>query len=181
MSDRDDRSEDPTPDDETEYLDEPFEPDPIPESGPGSLAPLWARAIARIIDMFLVFSMGALVTQVFGLVEVTDDDVVSSNPTLVILSLMVVWGVYEVAGTVTGGRMLGKMALGLRIRQADVDVPPRASKALSRWLLPAITLLLPVGEITLVLLVFVYLTAITHPSRQGFHDRVAKTVVVRSR
>ena len=167
--------------DDTEYIYEPSEPDPVPESGPGSLAPLWARALARIIDMFLVLTMGALISQVFGLVETTDDGPVSGNPALVMLSLLAVWGLYEVTGTVTGGRMLGKMALGLRIRQVEVDAPPRALKALSRWLLPAIMLLVPVGEVILVLLVFVYLTAITHPTRQGFHDRVAHTLVVRSR
>ncbi|MFP4513537.1 MAG: RDD family protein [Acidimicrobiales bacterium] len=158
-----------------------WEIDEIPESGPGSLAPIWARGIARVVDLFIIGLAGSLVAQVFGLIEVVDDEVVSQNPTLVILVLLVVWALYEVTGTASGGRTVGKLMLGLRIRSAEVDQAPPPSKSLVRWLLPAIALLLPIAGLQLVVLLVVYFSAVANPRYQGFHDRVAHTLVVRNR
>jgi uncharacterized RDD family membrane protein YckC len=155
--------------------------DVLPESGPGSLAPVWARGLARAIDMFIVFMAGGVIARITGLVNVVDDEVVSTNPTLAILVLLGFWAVYEVAGTAGGGRTFGKVMLGLRVRAAEADRSPLPSKAMVRWLLPAIALLLPIGEYTIFVLMLVYLSGALHPRYQGFHDRVANTLVVRAR
>lgn len=174
------------------FDDEPpheFEPDPDAEhfeppaeSGVGSLAPIWARGVARLVDLFLVLTASSLLLDLTGLVEVVDEEVRSSNPVAALLVLLGLWAAYEVAGTLAGGRMIGKLVLGLRVRSVEVDAPPRLRKAVTRWLIPAVAVLLPLGQLgVLVVLGAVYLSALMNPQLQGFHDRAARTLVVRAR
>lgn len=162
-----------------EWDADPAEGATMPETGVGSLAPIWARGIARIIDLFIVGVGGLFVAQLFGYIEVVDDETVSSDPLAVTLVVMAVWLVYEVVGTLGGGRTVGKFVLGLRVRAVSSDGPPTPFKAMSRWLLQGISLML--GQFGLILLLVVYLTSVTQPTRQGLHDRVANTLVVRAR
>jgi uncharacterized RDD family membrane protein YckC len=159
--------------------DDHVESEPLPDTGVGSLAPIWARAIARVIDLFIVGVGGLFVAQLFGYIEVVDDETVTSDPLGVTLVVLAVWCLYEVVGTLGGGRTVGKFVLGLRVRSVAVDRPPTPFKAMSRWLLQGISLLL--GQLGVILLLVVYLTAATQPTRQGIHDRLANTVVVRAR
>lgn len=173
MSDQDAFDELP-PDDEVEL-------DPVPESGDGSLAPVWLRAPARIIDFFVIGIAISIIWAVFGIVEIVDDEAVFSNATQATLIAIVVWGIYEVAGTARGGRMLGKFMFGVRVRRVDVDKAPTALKAMTRWLVPAVVAFLPLGQLVIIALMVVYLSALLHPRFQGFHDRAAQTLVVRGR
>jgi uncharacterized RDD family membrane protein YckC len=154
---------------------------PLPESGPGALAPIWARGIARIVDLFIAGVGGMFVANLFGAISYEDDAVVIENQVTYALAILLVWGVYEVFGTIGGGRTVGKFLMGLRVRRIDADRAPAAFKALSRWLVMGVALLLPLGGLEIVVLLFVYLTALAHPMRQGIHDRLANTLVVRAR
>jgi uncharacterized RDD family membrane protein YckC len=183
MTDHDDNLD---PDHDFEDLadwdDDPTEGSaPLPESGPGSLAPIWARGIARIIDLFIVLAASSLVLNLTGLIEVVDDEVVSPNPLGSILVILGVWGFYEVGGTIGGNKMVGKLILGLRVRRLEADQPPAPLKVMTRWLVPAVVVLLPLGQLVFVGLIVVYLSAITVPNFQGIHDRLARTLVVRAR
>lgn len=178
----DDSWNDEVPDDSYDELDggpSPF--DELPAAGPGSLAPVWARAIARIFDMFIILIAGSLLASATGVVEVVDDEVRTTAPLVAELMLIGVWGIYEVFGTIRGGRMIGKLMMGLRVRQVAVDQPPPPLKAMSRWLLPAVVLLVPIAGFQLLVLLIIYLSAVTRPNLQGFHDRFADTLVVRTR
>ncbi|MGY6500660.1 MAG: RDD family protein [Acidimicrobiales bacterium] len=155
--------------------------DPVPATGEGSLAPVWMRGLARIIDFFVIGIAISVVWAVFGIVEIVDDEAVFSNATQATLIAVVVWGIYEVAGTARGGRMLGKFMFGVRVRRVDRDVAPVAFKAMTRWLVPAVVAFLPLGQFVIIGVMVVYLSAILHPQFQGFHDRAAKTLVVRGR
>jgi uncharacterized RDD family membrane protein YckC len=156
-------------------------PDLPPEPEPGSLAPLWRRGIARIADLVVILLASSAIAGYFGLTEVVDGELVTENPMLVTLVVLVLWAFYEVYGVASGGRTLGKLVMGLRVRQVEADRLPSPFKSLSRWLLPAIAIVLPIGELVLVALVLVYLSAVLNPLRQGFHDRLANTLVVRTR
>ena len=153
----------------------------LPESGPGALAPIWARGIARVIDLFIIGVGGMFMANVFGAIKVDDDTVVIENQLAYALAILLVWAVYEVAGTLGGGRTVGKFALGLRIRRVTEDRAPAPLKALTRWLVMGVAMLLPLGGLEVVVLLVVYLTAVGNPSRQGIHDRAASTLVVRAR
>ncbi len=153
----------------------------LPESGPGSLAPLWARAVARTVDLFIVFAAASIVLNATGVVEMVDEEVVTSNPFVALLVLFGVWGLYEVAGTVGQSRMVGKLLMGLRVRTVEADRSPKLSQLVRRWLLPAITVLVPLGSFQFLVVAMVYLSALLTPQMQGFHDRWAKTLVVRAR
>lgn len=161
--------------------DEPDRPDTLPSSGAGSLAPIWARAIARAIDMVIVFSASSIILNYTGVVEVVDDEVVASNSWAVILVLVAVWCFYEVGGTVAQTRMVGKLLMGLRVRGVDQDRAPRPAKVFMRWLVPAVVVLIPLGGLEFAVVATIYLSALLMPRLQGFHDRIANTLVVRAR
>ena len=152
-----------------------------PEPEPGSLAPLWRRGVARIADLVVILLASSAIAGAFGLTEVIDGEVVTEDPLLVILVVLVLWAFYEVYGVAVAGRTFGKLVMGLRVRQVESDRQPTAFKSLSRWLVPAIAIVLPIGQLVLAALMVVYLSAILNPHRQGFHDRLANTLVVRAR
>lgn len=153
----------------------------LPESGPGSLAPVWARAAARLIDMVIIFSAASVVLSFTGAVEVVDDEVIITNEWVPILVLALVWCFYEVGGTLGQTRMVGKMLVGLRVRAVDADSAPSPGSVFMRWLLPAFLMVVPLFNLQFALVATVYLSALLTPTQQGFHDRLAHTLVVRTR
>jgi uncharacterized RDD family membrane protein YckC len=153
----------------------------LAESGPGSLASIWARGVARFVDLFIAGIGGMFLANLLGAVSYEDDTVTIENRALYVVAILAVWGVYEVVGTIGGGRTVGKFLMGLRVRRVDADTPPPAFKALTRWLVMGVAVLLPLGGLEVLVLLVVFLSALTNPMMQGIHDRVASTLVVRSR
>lgn len=134
-------------------------------------AGLGARLAAALIDVLLLGSVDVLVIyftmQICG-VGMWDLGVVPKGPLLVFM--LVQNGGYLVAFT-AGGQTLGKLVIGIKVVSADAGSPLDLGRAVVRtaiWLILAAPMGL--GFLT---------TALSHDHR-GFHDRVARTRVVRA-
>ena len=152
----------------------PAPPFPGPSTGPGyggpgqwapppELARVWPRIGARLLDAVLV---GLVVGVVAGLLGLPD------NLGLV-LTLAAMIG-YETLMLANGGQTLGKLLCGLRVVRAD-PAPLTTRDALVRSLVIDLLWVVPFGWL------LVALGLERHPRRQGWHDRAAGTLVVRSR
>jgi uncharacterized RDD family membrane protein YckC len=96
---------------------------------------------------------------------------------LISVGLSVLTGIYTVLLTKLKGQTLGKMAVGIKVVHTLDGSLPTWGHAIARWALPAAAALVPsVGGLCWLL---IYLWILWDPNRQGLHDKVAKTVVVR--
>jgi uncharacterized RDD family membrane protein YckC len=137
--------------------------------GPGPWAPapelagVWPRIGARLLDALLVGVVAGVVGGLLGLPD---------NVGL-LLTLVAMIG-YETLMLSNGGQTLGKMLLGLRVVRADLG-PPAIQDGLVRSLVIDLLWIVPLGWLLLAVLIE------RHPRHQGWHDRAAGTLVVRSR
>ena len=90
-----------------------------------------------------------------------------------LLTLVAMIG-YETLMLANGGQTLGKMLLGLRVVRADL-APPTVQDGLVRSLVIDLLWIVPLAWLVLAVVIE------RHPRRQGWHDRAAGTLVVRSR
>ena len=87
------------------------------------------------------------------------------------------YGVYNVLFTKLRGQTLGKMAVGVKVVQIYDGSLPTWGNAGLRWALPTIVGLVPFyGSIGVLL---IYLWMFWDPNKQGLHDKLAKTIVLR--
>ncbi len=84
--------------------------------------------------------------------------------------------IYEPALIATRGQTLGKMMVGIKVVRAEDGGLPGWGKAIGRWVLPGVLSLVPfVGWI---LQLLAYISLLWDDRRQGWHDKMATTVVV---
>lgn len=169
---------DPT-DDQHQHF--PYEADEFPEAGPDSLASIPVRALARIIDTFLLAVVALALLSAVGTIDVNDETVNVDAPTWLPFLVLGISAAYEIGLIAARGQTLGKMALGIRVARRGVGTNPTPNESITRWLVPNIAGVIPVAEIAAVAVLVVYLSAAANPVRQGIHDRLARTVVVRTR
>jgi uncharacterized RDD family membrane protein YckC len=129
---------------------------------PPELAGVWRRIGARLLDAVLV---GLAVGVVGGLLGLPD-------AAGLLLTVVAMIG-YETLMLANGGQTLGKLLLGLRVVRADL-APPTVQDALVRSLVIDLIGVVPVGWL------IVALVLERHRHRQGWHDRAAGTLVVRT-
>ena len=141
------------------------------DDAPRRAAGLGARFLAVVIDLSILAIVDVLVVyftmQLCGLTFL-DFGLLPKRPLLAFL--LVQNGGYLVAFT-AGGQTLGKMAMGIRVVNADETRPLDLSRAMLRTLL-WLVLAIPAG--------LGFLTALVTSDRRGLHDRVAGTRVVRA-
>jgi uncharacterized RDD family membrane protein YckC len=138
---------------------------------------LGQRFVARLVDGIVL--LGPLFLAVAVLADSTDEveDLLGPTSPLAI-TFLVVDVLYEALLTAWRGQTIGKATLGIRVaRQAD-GTNPTLSQSMIRVLLPVAVSAIPVIGI---LSIVIYLMAWASPLRQGWHDRAAATVVVRTR
>jgi uncharacterized RDD family membrane protein YckC len=132
--------------------------------GRAELAGLGYRLLAQIIDLFwllpLSFLLGAIASFVNG-GRISLGGEVMAN---VIGALLVITFWVERQGTP------GKLVLGLRIVDADTGATPPLSRLVIRYVGYLVSAI-PLG--------LGYLWAIWDPRRQGWHDKMAGTLVIR--
>ena len=88
-------------------------------------------------------------------------------------------GIYETVMVAWRGQTLGKMLMGVRVARYSDGQTPIVTEAAVRYAVPTLPLYIPyIGQIAWI---GVYLSAIPNARKQGFHDKAAGTVVVRSR
>jgi uncharacterized RDD family membrane protein YckC len=134
---------------------------PVQALAPPDLARVWPRIGARVLDAVLV---GIVMAVLSAAVPLPD----GAGYTLVLVVVMVGYETLLLAG---GGQTLGKMVFGLRVVRADRD-PVTARDALVRSALVDAIGMVPLGWPILAIALE------QHPVRQGWHDRVAGTLVV---
>lgn len=166
----------------------PEPPDQAPRPGSGmamlgtgdivELARPLTRLVARIIDGAII----VLVALIPLLIGIQDFDDVTDGSLGASLALTAIGLVYEVSLVATRGQTLGKMAMKIRIIRAGDGLLPGWDMSTVRWLVPAIPSLVglvpALGLVGLLSLV-VYLSLTWDKVRQGWHDKAAKTLVVK--
>lgn len=153
-----------------------------PPPGAPQIAGMGDRLIARLIDGALLIAV-ALVLIVPGLVMLIsssdgDDDPSGSAVAVFLLSLVIVIPaaiLYEPVLIAKRGATIGKKVMKLTVRLEATGTLPGAKAATFRFLIPLAASIAPFGS------VLVYVSPLFDNSgrRQGWHDKVAKTVVVK--
>ena len=172
--------------------------------GPGglALADLPSRIFAYIIDAIILTVVAFIISGILGavLVEVRPDPffgIPIRGPSLVgqliavALTLVISAAYFIYMWTRMGGATIGMRFLKLSVRDASTGGPVSQGQAINRWIalggpqvLSFLYLVLGLIGALIALAVlgyYIYLLVTTaqSPTRQGFHDTFAKTVVAR--
>ena len=164
-----------------------------------TIAGMGSRLGARVLDGILILIVYLILSAVFvssltrsDLTYSTDANgnlVSSGGPSsgfvvlffVAILLVVVITFAYEVVMIALKGATLGKMALGVKVvREADGQVPGWGPAAL-RWIIPIAPSIIPfVGSLG-TLVVFLSPFFDNSGRQQGWHDKIAKTLVISTR
>ena len=137
-------------------------------------ASLGTRLAARLVDGLLL----AVPTTALTLAVVDLDADRIEVPLWIRAATLLLAAVYEIAFVAFTGQTPGKRLLRITVVDVTTGRPPRLDGATIRYLVPSVPALLP--GIGAVITLVVYLSATWSPTRQGWHDRAAGTVVVRA-
>lgn len=154
----------------------PLDDEGRPLRGTGSLAPVWQRAIARLVDVFIIFNVAGFLAYV--IVRPAEDDTGLLTTVAFAGVFWVIAGVYEAGMVAWKGQTLGKLLLRIEVVRRTDGARPTPGEAAVRYAVPTVWLLLPLPLIGQLLWMIVYLSAIPNTRRQGWHDKAASTLVV---
>lgn len=156
-------------------------------AAPALASPL-RRLAARIVDalilavvhgfLWVLGVLGSLGTQ--GVVWDGRDDLsfgLPFGPEIAIIAAAV-GAVYETGFIAYRGQTPGKMLLGIMVADVEGGGFPSISSAFVRWLLPSALGVLPFVGWLLEGVAYAWL--LVDPRRQGWHDKAARTIVVRA-
>jgi uncharacterized RDD family membrane protein YckC len=124
----------------------------LPQSGPGSLAPMGRRLVALMIDWLISYGLGAL-AMALGLF----------SERALATAVLVIWFVLGVVAVRLFSFTPGQLALGLQVASVDGRVPVGLGRLAARGLLIA----------TVIPALF------TDSDGRGLHDRLTGTAVLR--
>lgn len=158
----------------------PTTPDSFPASGVNSLAPIWVRGAARVLDGVLLAVPILIVTAISLAASGTEpgDDI--SLPIGVVAGSFALSFVYETLGVTLWGQTLGKLVCGVRVARQDNGRCPVWWQAGIRVALPGVVGAI-VHPLASLVTVGLFAAAIFDPLRRTVPDRAAGTVVVRAR
>lgn len=161
--------------------------DDLPTVGEGSVPILWVRAGARIVDqLILAIPMMAII---WPTIVIDPDGSMEFNPDVrSSLLLLCVASLYEATFLSLWGSTPGKALLGLRVvRFVDGD-HPKVYQCVLRTLTPNLLDFFALGKVASWLSSLaqlystsVFASAVFDPIGRGLHDRVAGTILLRSR
>lgn len=131
----------------------------------------WARFFAAVIDLFVLVVLWVILSAV-GIVDaIPDGRAVEGSAVGNIVQAVVVFG-YYVALTSAFGATLGKMALGMRVTDADGNRPGFG----------AVVMREVVGKIVSALVILIgFFWILVDDRRQGWHDKIGGTFVVKAK
>jgi uncharacterized RDD family membrane protein YckC len=119
-------------------------------------AGFWRRFGAAVIDIIITAIFSQIVTSIPG----------AALPALIVF--LTPWAYYVIL-TGTKGQTVGKMALGIKVVDANGDIPGLGRAALREIIGKTISgLVLGLG----------YFWIIWDPNKQGWHDKIASTHVI---
>jgi uncharacterized RDD family membrane protein YckC len=176
-----------------QYQMPPAPPPPVGSYGPARfadpatgapLAEWWQRAVAAIIDYFVVAIPSLILYFIFAAAfSTTTINLTTGRATkgiaiggLVIVIVLVIAlqiGYYVYCNGGEKGQTVGKMAMGIATRDESGNAPLGYGRAMGRWATVfALTILcyLPV--------IVDYLSPLWDPRRQAWHDKAAHSVVI---
>ena len=143
----------------------------------GRLASIGQRIGARLLDGLIIGL--PLTVLVFVASDVSENRETISTPLWVQLVAAAVSAFYEIVLIRTRGQTIGKRVLGIKVVRVTDGALPDWTAAVVRYVLPVVPSLIPVPGVVLLTPV-IFLVAIVHPLRQGWHDRAAGTIVIRA-
>lgn len=159
--------------------------EPLPTMGTGSLAPILPRALARLTDVVLSLLVpGTLLALAFGETTVNaEGQDITTFPTWAPFVSLVILALYEIGLVAWRGQTVGMMIGRLAVIREDDGLPPTQRDATRRAAIPivciALGFVIPVFQIAYL---GVYLSPILDQrTRKGWHERMAGTLVVRTR
>lgn len=149
------------------------------------LASPGARLGARVLDAVIMI-VAIIIISLVGIgsaIGLASDDEASAGLSfgaiLLTAFLSAVIGVaYEVTMIALKGQTVGKMATNVKVVRADNGLLPGWGKSIGRWIIPALLAFVPFIGWILALLVYISLT--WDRARQGWHDKTAGTIVVKT-
>ena len=131
------------------------------------------RLGAFILDAIVLAVIGGVLFIVFG----GASDSGTGTVTSLLLGLVIGFG-YEVSQIAVWGQTIGKRLASIRVINAARGGIPGWGKATGRWVIPGMVVLIPIVGPLLSLLCYVSLT--WDRVYQGWHDKVAGTLVIKS-
>jgi uncharacterized RDD family membrane protein YckC len=144
--------------------------------GPDRLASVGQRVVGFVADVALAGTV-LLTPSMLLRGTVTAEDLGPELTRLLAVVAFVFLAVYELVPTALWGRTPGKAIVGTRIVGIGDEQPPGWTRAILRWVLPALAFQVHVVGWALALGVRAALAL--DPLRRGVHDRLAGTIVVR--
>lgn len=144
------------------------------------LAGAGRRLLARIVDL-LIFILFAIIVGIAtsGTGDASDESTeVPLGLTLLFIAVSLVYEVWMIAAR---GQTLGKMAMRVKVVRVDTGGSPGLNTSFNRWVLPGVfgaigAFYQVVGLVS----ALIYLSLLWGKNRQGWHDMVAKTLVVKT-
>lgn len=173
-------------------------PPPPVSAGPAGFfyADVPNRAIAYIIDAIIVGIVTAIITSIFGSgVTFTIGGGFEINYVALLISAVIsaaISGAYFVYTWTSMRGTIGMKALGMQIGNAGDGKTLTMDQAVRRWLVLAapgflaqILIVIPalgalVGLVAFAWFIFLLWTTYSSPTKQGFHDKFANTMVVKA-
>ncbi len=157
-----------------------------PRVGGAELASSGMRVLARFLDGVILAIIGLVIGfAVGGTNGVTGTGTADGVGVFLVATLLglAVGFLWDAFMTKQYGGTPMKLAFGMRVVQADSGADVEWAQAIKRWAIPGVFSIIPIiGPIAAVVVVVVSLVFIfTKPLRQAVWDRVADTVVVKSR
>ena len=144
------------------------------------LAGVGSRLLARIVDI-LIFAVPVVVLVIATTDFDDNSDEAAGIPIGSTLLFLAIGLIYEVWLIAAKGQTLGKMATRIKVIRADNGELPGWSNSFNRWILPgffgAASAFIPIVAFVSLL---IYLSLVWGKNRQGWHDMVAKTLVVKA-
>jgi len=146
------------------------------------LAEWWQRAVAAIIDGFVIGIPWIIVYFILHSIATTTTNngfytTTSTSFAVVLLAYLifaVAWfGYYVFFNGGEKGQTLGKMAMGIATRDESGRAPLGYQRAALRWLV-----ILGLDILCVIPLIIDYLSPLWDPRRQAWHDKAAHSVVV---
>lgn len=165
--------------------------DPTPEKSDGvlgyDLATPGARFSARSIDTLIgvavyvvVFIIVVSINDITIDVDVDQDIVIPDGAALTLRFLPVVlWGLYEVLLIRTRGQTVGKLVMKVKVISTSGDDPPLWNAAVFRWGVLVLPMTLIPDLIGIVISLIIGTWFLWDSNRQGLHDKVSSTYVVK--
>ncbi|MFP8907468.1 MULTISPECIES: RDD family protein [Streptomyces] len=153
-----------------------YAPPPLPGPPPELVAPLGRRFLAKLVDGLVMAAIVAGITVPCSIHLDTDPEGVTEGLAItgIVFSLLFAFLLYDPVLTSTGGTV-GKRLCGLKVARIETGEQVGFGAALGRHLMAGL-----INNAMCVPLAYLWCTW-DKPFHQGLHDKIVRTVVVRTR